>query len=93
MAASDTEHGPNGTAILVQMRDVDDQKWHHSVAFDGYDTHTTACGMHVYIGRVNDVEMDPIETWSELKGSASRCPACHNSVQSLLADSKQEADF
>ena len=86
------EHGPTGTAILVDMPDSDRDIWHHSVAFDGYDTHTTACGMHVYCGRVEEVGMDPFETWEEQVRAADRCPECHGSIRSLHTGSEQEAD-
>lgn len=78
-----TEHGPNGTAILVDMPDSDRDVWHHSTAFDGYNTHATACGMHVYTGRVEEVGLDPVGTWDQEVSVSDRCPECHGSIRSL----------
>jgi len=57
-------------------------QWHHSVKFDGF-VHTTACGRQIDTDHIQNVELDPVETWHETVTPSDGCGQCSKSVQEL----------
>lgn len=64
--------------------------WHHSVEFDGFDTHETACGQSVECEEFDELIME-IEEWDQLDPNLC-CDECAGSVRSLLPDDGLRAD-
>lgn len=84
---SGSERAP-GTLIHVDHGSR--ETWHHSVWFDGVQTHETACGQYVNCDEFDDLRMD-ISDWPDLDPKDC-CDECAGSVRSLSTDTEQDGE-